>query len=1361
MSKTIKFITSMTVVIFLWTSIQPLPAYAADMASNAYYAWKSQQPYSMEKDSAPSSNALLALHTKTSGEKQTKQVKPASILKDQVITDKEPVVTLQEPTKIHGDGAELSWSKYTGSGFVEYQIHRSLKPDFTPDSSTLLAPIDGVNQLQFRDTTAEPTPAVSPHPIGRTYYYIVAVKTSEQKIFPSKAQKTQLPKAGFTQQVIQKAEDTTLSSEKPTSNLDQLDGKPWISAGNNRATYGITRGVLKFDLSELPKGAKISKSQLALINVEHEISSEVPTKYDVYALSKAFTEAATWNSPWSQPGGDYEAGSLGSTGASYTQKWHIWDTTPAVQAWVSGTKTNHGFLLKHQHESGTVKENTSFLSSESPETSLRPKLIVTYTNKSAENSYYAPGTPSHMITSSEYLVDVTLTNTTDQKWSGSTDKLSYHWIDPDGKEVTNAKLESPLRPVDADGLEAPNAIDVNPGETIKVRAKVKAPELLGNQQRQDYQLRWDFLKNGKWLSQDANPVATLEQKVAVEKKGDLKGLGHSATHITDVASNDSQVGVNVNQGNVTFFYKPYSNPSRGFNTYAQLNYNSLSTSDSGLGKGWSLGVGSFVDVLAPATDVVKVNKDDEVVSGSVIVVDEEGESHQFTWNPSKKKFDPPKDLNISLQYLGGKDKRKKWVFTEQSRDQYYVDEHGYTSEVVDQNGNKLSLEYEERKVNNKPAQLLRRIKDSMNRETLQITYNEQNKIQSIDDIAGRRMEFLYDKQNRLTKIIDGIDRDKSYDLTRLETYQFEYHPTLTSLITKVTDSRGNPTSFDYHTSGDLANKVSKMTNRANENIFISYNANQRVVTDANKDRHTEYYFDGRGRKTQQTVTAKAKSITTKYEYDNDDNMIRLEEPNGAVTTWTYNEHKQPLTKMDAENNALSDASARKSTRYEYQMGMDGRVSELVKEISPEGREIRYTYDANGNMLTKQNGFGFGTTYEYGDGGLVKSTTNANGHTTFMSDYDPNGLAKEIKDAKGNVTYFTYGPRGETLTSTNPKGKRTTMTYDIYERLHTTKLPKDLEKDQYITITAPEYDQNGNIIKETAPNGAETYFDYDAMDRMIEAKLPSDSDTKTPRVKKFQYNNVGKLIKETDPNGSLTKDDDKDYTTTYEYDDFNQLTTVTNSLGNKISYEYDDVGNQIKVTLPEGINSQADDKDHTLRTEYDKNHRVVREIDAKDQYTHATYDSDGLVTRLKDKEGNHHYNYYDKRGMLTETRSPFGGKERITKYEYDPIGNLRKVETPRGVATPTKGDFTHEKVYDELNRVTEVIYPHDGKQLQRDSMTYKYDELGNVVEVSTPPSYGQVDRINSKMQYFDNGQLKSMEDPFGIKTEYQYNGATRF
>ncbi|SFX18576.1 hypothetical protein SAMN04487866_10264 [Thermoactinomyces sp. DSM 45891] len=69
------------------------------------------------------------------------------------------------------------------------------------------------------------------------------------------------------------------------------------------------------------------------------------------------------------------------------------------------------------------------------------------------------------------------------------------------------------------------------------------------------------------------------------------------------------------------------------------------------------------------------------------------------------------------------------------------------------------------------------------------------------------MEFLYDKQNRLTKIIDGIDRDKSYDLTRLETYQFEYHPTLTSLITKVTDSRGNPTSFDYHTSGDLAKSL--------------------------------------------------------------------------------------------------------------------------------------------------------------------------------------------------------------------------------------------------------------------------------------------------------------------------------------------------------------------------------------------------------------------------------------------------------------------------------------------------------------------------------------------------------------------------
>ncbi|SFX68203.1 RHS repeat-associated core domain-containing protein [Thermoactinomyces sp. DSM 45891] len=1357
MNKKIRIWVSVIVTIFLWTTMQPLPAYAVDFINNEYYQWQIKQPYAMDKDS----NALLSFYKETAAEKKAASKTPAapakaSIVKDQIIDWGEPVITLNEPTKLHGDGAELSWSKYTGSGFIEYQIHRSTQPNFTPSESTLIAPIDGVSQTQYRDTTAPPFPAHGPGEMGQIFYYMVTVKTTDSKIFPSKEKQVQLPKAGLTLQVIRQAEDTTLSSAKPTTNLDKIDGKSFLSVGN-MGPYGTTRSVIKFDLSSLPTGVKVSSSYLALMNSEFEESDDkTPTKYDVYSLAKGFTEEATWNTPWSQPGGDIEIGSLNAISTSYTAEWHLWKTTPAVQAWLNGTKTNNGFLLKFQGEGGSVKERTAFHSSESPDTSVRPKLMVIYSTKSAANNYHAPSTPSYMTSGAEYVVDVTLTNTTEEKWSGSTDKLSYHWIGPDGKEITNARLDSPLRPVDEKGIEAPTPIDVNPGQTIKVRAKVKAPELTGSQSRESYSLRWDLSKNGKWLSQDANPVAVLEQKVAVEKKGEEKGFGHNAAHISAFASADSKVGINVYQGNVTFFYKPYSNPSRGFETYAQLNYNSLSTTDSGLGKGWSLGTGSVVSIGAPATNGAMVNSKDEIISGSVVVVDEEGESHEFTWNKSKNKFDPPPGLNLSVEYISGKDKRKKWVFTEQDRVQYFLDDRGYTSEIVDKNGNKLIYEYEERKIDNKPKQLLRRIKDSMNRETLKISYNDRNKVDYIDDIAGRRMQFVYDDQDRLVKLMDGIDVGKVVNVTDLKTYRFEYHPTLKSHITKVTDSRGNPTTFEYHTSGDLANKVTKMTNRAKENLFIDYNANQRIVTDANKDRHTEYSFDGKGRQTQVSVITKSKTRTTKYEYDDDDNMIRLEEPNGAVTTWKYNEHGQPLMKTDQENNALSDASARKSTLYEYQTGMDGRVSELVKETSPEGREVRYTYDANGNMLTKQNSMSLGTTYTYWPGGLLKSASDVNGHATISDEYDANGLAQKTTDAKGNVTWSTYGPRGETLTTTNPKGKRITMTYDIYKRLEKTEIPKDLKKNEYITQLAPIYDQNGNVIQETSATGAETFYEYDAMDRVIETKLPSDTDTKVPRVKKSEYNNVGKLIKETEPNGSLTKNDDQDYITTYEYDDFDQLIATTNSLGHKITYEYDDVGNQIKTTMPEGIASTADDKDHTIRKEYDKNHRVVREIDAKDQYTHTTYDADGLVTRIKDKDGNNLYKYYDRRGLLKEERVPHNGKELITKYDYDGAGNLLKVETPRGVATPTKGDFVQEKVYDELNRVTEIIYPHDGKQLERPKMTYQYDELGNVTEVTTPGSYGQVDRIKTKMTYYDTGWLRSIEDPFGVKTEYQYD-----
>ncbi|MFC4546942.1 DNRLRE domain-containing protein, partial [Paenactinomyces guangxiensis] len=1294
-----------------------------------------------------------------------------------VITYGKPGVELDEPTKIHSTGAELSWSPYTGDDFVEYQVHRSTEQNFEPDEDTLVAPIEDIHKLSFTDTTAEPTPALN-SPVGRVYpekkyFYMIAVKTADGQLLPSETRFVSLPKAGLTREILRSSGDVTLSSSKPTANLDTIDGNPWLTAGNYSETYGTTRSAIKFDLSSLPVGAKVVQSRLGLWEWQRvpENTSSSPANYTVHAVTKDFTESATWNSPWSQPGGDFESTSLSAKSMSDEPQWKFWDTTPAVQAWMNRTKQYYGFVVRHAHESGTVKERTMFLGSETPTRSLRPKLEVTYTEQSAARSYYAPDTPVTMLPGTTYEAHVTLTNTTNQTWSGANDRLSYHWVLPSGEEVTSTdnRLETSFRPIDENGLEAPTPVDIAPGESITVKAKIKAPALNQGTIRQGYTLRWDIRQSGQWLSQSSDPVATLDQKVVVENEQDGKALGSSAAHVDDYAGPNSKAGVNLYKGNVSFAFTPFSNPSKGFDTYVHLTYNSLDDHDSVLGRGWSIATNSQMSLGAPVNNAAMVNQYDQIVSGSVVLIDEEGGSHTFTYDTTQKKFVAPPGTNMYLRYLSGSNKRKKWVVTESNRTSYYFDELGYVTEAVDKNGNKLTFTYEERKIDNKPAKLLRYITDSDNRRTLTITYNSKNKIQHIDDVAGRRTLFSYDSEGRLVKIYDGLDtNERVINYSRAKTYQFTYHSTLKSLITKITDPRGHDTLFNYMESGADKNKVTEMTNRAGELIRFGYNGNERIVTDP-KLRQTRYLFDARGRK---VAVTDANNKVTKYGYDNDDNLTRLEEPNGAVTTWSYEENGLPLTKVDAENNAL-EAGAKK-TVYQYSYTLDNRVADLVKETSPEGKTITYTYDNQGNVTSRKDAYGNETKYTYyqtsngKNTGLLKTITDANNRVTTYGDpnapdfgYHPTGQPKKIKDALGNVTTFTYGPRGEVLTITDAKGKTTTKTYDIFGRPLTTKVPKETAIGKYITTPAPVYDKNDNIVSKTAPNGAVTSYTYDEMDRVTSEHLPRDADAAFDRIKKYQYNEVGKLVKEIEPKGTLTPDQPDDYVTTYEYNNLDQLTSVTNSLGDKITYEYDDVGNQIKVTLPKG-QSTPDDNDYSVRKTYDKNHRVIQEIDANGNYTHFTYDADGSVTRIKDKDGNLTYKFYDLRGLLTEERvSHDEGKVRVTKYHYDKVGNLTEVETPRGTETATEGDYVQKKVYDALNRVKEIIYPRDPSSgnvhfRAEHKLIYNYDSVGNLVEVSAPPSYGQTERNVTKMSYFDNGWIKTIEDPWQMQTSYQYN-----
>jgi RHS repeat-associated protein len=665
-------------------------------------------------------------------------------------------------------------------------------------------------------------------------------------------------------------------------------------------------------------------------------------------------------------------------------------------------------------------------------------------------------------------------------------------------------------------------------------------------------------------------------------------------------------------------------------------------------------------------------------------------------------------------------------------------------------------------------------------------------VKSITDISGsvsglpvRKLTFEYSDQGLLTKLTDGAGSSQP------KVFAFTYDATQGNKnvkLVKVTDPRGNGTQLAYYApqAGDNPKYhwwIKTITDRLGGNTGFAYAANttntkfiDTTVTDA-ENHATKYVTDDYGRPVQ---TTNAKSQTTKMSWDADNNVTYLEEANGAKTAFCYDQKTgYPLWQRDAENNktgvpdqtttCVTDVTKwpANASKYEYQTRADGYSAHLYRRTSPEGRIWQFGYDTFGNLKTVTDPKGVATTtagdyttsYEYDAYGQLTKATDANGNPTTYADFGPTGYPNRITDAKTFTTSFVYDERGQVTKVTDANQKVTTQTYDVYGRPLVNTVPKKQDTGALITTPAPEYDANDNITKSTAPNGAVSTAVYDNADQVTSATGPANNLT-TPRTSTYTYDKVGNLKTTTEPKGTATTTDLTDYVTTNHYNEIYQLTSVINSAGDKASYEYDNAGNVVTVIDPKK-NATADTSDYTTKTAYDLNHRVTVVTDAAGKTNRRGYDKDSLVVSTTDAENNTTTVTYDERGKQVEVKVPYDGTTtRSTKYEYDQVGNVTKVLSPRAVAAGTTTAFTSRTEYDALNRPVKQYQPYDPADSRyNDPNVYTetvYDKLGRVAKTSLPPSEGETVRNDTSYSYFDNGWVESSTDPWDISTTYDYN-----
>ncbi|MGP3982054.1 golvesin C-terminal-like domain-containing protein [Streptomyces sp. KR80] len=1324
--------------------------------------------------------------------------------------------SLRSPTVVHGTGPELSWPAYSnttgdaGADIVEYQLHRSTKQAFTPSAATLIAPIDK-SATSYTDTTAVPTPdSYLDGEIGKSYFYQIAVKTKDGQLLGSPTRTVGIPKAGRTMKLIQGTDagvtDTTLSSTQSTTNLDKLPvdgvGQTWLEVGNKDDTYGKTRSVLKFPTTGIPPTATVLESQLQMWATE--TSAFNGAVYELHALTRGFDEeTATWTKAdtltnWTTAGGDFSA-TVSDTVPGITTDLgrHYWDATSMMQSWVSTPANNKGALIKLKDETTSgPQEYTRFLSSEASDYQLGPLMRVIYVDSTTASTYHAPQTPARMTPNTTYTVDFTVTNTTSSAWAAGERELSYTWKLPDGTDHTTG------------GNQLKTAIPaLAPGKSTTIKAQVSTPtnsETGNKNKRTEYVLGWDIRKvsTGTWLSATNSTIQPLKQNVAVEDPtSDQLGLEKFYSYTGKNTGAGSTVMNNLASGNSVWSYNAFSNPGRGLNTFARLAYNSLDTSDTMLGHGWSAQAAGPIRLTAPLEFHPKPNPTE------IRLPDGDGTTHTFRWDSTNSVWKAPAGVHYKLAAKAGLDCTPAkdpipdaWTLTRPDGTRFLFGCDGYLTSVVDKNGNTQTYSYEERKSNHRPTKFLKYITDPAGRQTLTVDYFDKSEapfpkvtdhVQSMTDISGRTLTFEYSDNALLTKLTDGAGSSQP----KVFTFTYDATQGMKNVkLVKVTDPRGNATSLAYNQPPTDDPKYHWWTKTISDRLggdtnflYKAHASNAKFidtkVTDAKANAST-HVTDDYGRPVEVT---NAKSQTTKMSWDADNNVTYLEEANGAKTAFCYDQKTgYPLRQWDAETtkswapvafNPTYYCDPAKAgdypnpTKFEYQTRADGYSADLWRKTSPEGHTWQFDTDNFGNLTSVTDPKGvatttagdYTTTYTYDAYGQLTKATDANGNATTNSDFGPTGYPKRITDALSKSSTYVYDERGQVLEAIDALGKKTTQTYDTFGRPLVSTVPKDQDAGVLITTPAPEYDANDNVTKATAPNGAVSTAVYDAADQISAATAPKDSLTSDERKSTYTYDKVGNLLKTTEPKGNLpTSTDPDDYTTTNTYDEIYQLTDVVNAAGDKISYSYDSVGNPIKVVDPKK-NATADTTDFTTKTDYDLNHRVTTVMDAAGKTTSRAYNKDSFVVSTTDQEGNKTLISYDERGKPTEVKVPHSGTStityRTTKFEYDQVGNRTKVISPRGVETANAEDFISETTYDALNRPSRQIQPYDPADTRYNKKVWtetSYDAVGRVAKVSAPPSEGQTVRNDTTYGYFDHGLVKSSTDPWDIVTTYDYN-----
>ena len=332
-----------------------------------------------------------------------------------------------------------------------------------------------------------------------------------------------------------------------------------------------------------------------------------------------------------------------------------------------------------------------------------------------------------------------------------------------------------------------------------------------------------------------------------------------------------------------------------------------------------------------------------------------------------------------------------------------------------------------------------------------------------------------------------------------------------------------------------------------------------------------------------------------------------------------------------------------------------------------GHSIVRIYDNRENTLQKIDELGFITSFEYdGLNRVVKKTMPEGDSVSWTYDSKDNILTATSSAKPGSnlddiVETFTYHATfNKVATHEDGRGNTTTYSYNSGTgNLETIEFP---EVDSQIPTISMTYNGRGQILTRTDETGIITEFEYDSTTEVLEQVTMDEGMS--------QLN----------------------LTTVLDYNDWGDVTSVTDPRGNETIYDFDHKRRLIQV-------ENASPFGYITNITYDKNdnrHTVERETGDGGhpwQVFEAGYNVANQVVSIKDPLENESTRQYDELRRLWKVTDP---ENRTTEYQYNERNLLEKVIDPASndVQTFTYTDNGLEaSVEDARGNIT--FYTYDG------------------------------------------------------------------